>query len=318
MAEFPNTNEVDLNFFFKRINLLIRKSILNVFRAINFLFKNWIKILFIGIIGIAYGYYSDISATKIYKNEGIVIPNFGSVDYLYGTIDELNTRIKRKDTVFLKNILGNNYKALRKVDIEAVADVNHIVTSRDQIDIYRVLYQNKDFEEFASNAAINKNFKYHRINFTIKGEGISQQVIKDILDYWNNNEHFKDYEKIYVKNTELEIAERQKMITQVDSIINSLGVNRVHEGAGINISNNGNMHLLLTEKSNLLEQLREAEIKLSDYSSPIKLVYMDYEVEIKGLPSIIKYPIILIGLFSLFFFLRYLYRQAREYSYRED
>lgn len=318
MAEFPNTNEVDLNFFFKRINLLIRKSILNVFRAINFLFKNWIKILFIGIIGIAYGYYSDISATKIYKNEGIVIPNFGSVDYLYGTIDELNTRIKRKDTVFLKNILGNNYKALRKVDIEAVADVNHIVTSRDQIDIYRVLYQNKDFEEFASNAAINKNFKYHRINFTIKGEGRSQQVIKDILDYWNNNEHFKDYKKIYIQNTEFEIVEKRKMITQVDSIINSLGVNRVHEGAGINISNNGNMHLLLTEKSNLLEQLREAEIKLSDYSSPIKLVYMDYEVEIKGLPSIIKYPIILIGLFSLFFFLRYLYRQAREYSYRED
>lgn len=318
MKEENISKEVDINFLFKRFNHFTKRCFRSIFSVIDFFIKFWIVTLVLLILGLAYGYYLDVSATKIYKNEGIVIPNFGSVDYLYGTIDELNTRIKRKDTVFLKNILGNNYKALRKVDIEAVADVNHIVTSRDQIDIYRVLYQNKDFEEFASNAAINKNFKYHRINFTIKGEGISQQVIKDILDYWNNNEHFKDYEKIYVKNTELEIAERQKMITQVDSIINSLGVNRVHEGAGINISNNGNMHLLLTEKSNLLEQLREAEIKLSDYSSPIKLVYMDYEVEIKGLPSIIKYPIILIGLFSLFFFLRYLYRQAREYSYRED
>lgn len=318
MAEQNYTEEIDLNYLFRKSNNFFKKSVRAIFLIFNFFLKYWIVTLLLLIIGIGYGFYKDSISSKVYKNEGIIIPNFESVDYLYGTIEELNKRIHLSDTLYLKEIIGNNYHSLKKIEIEPISDIYNMMTkSREQIDVFRIIYQNQEFDKFVENISTSKYFKFHKITFTIKGENRSKEIIKNIFSYWNNNSHFKEYEKIYSENAVFQVYEYKNMISQVDSIIKAISsASNNNQSSGVVISDNTNLHLLLQQKREMLNELLQAEIRLNDYTEPIKLVNMDYEVQAVGISNIIKYPLLLLFLFSLIFFIRFLLFRMRAIAYQ--
>ena len=59
--------------------------------------------LILFLIGAGLGYYLD-KTTNVYDHQLIVTPNFGSSDYLYAKVEQLNAKIKEEDTLFLKAI----------------------------------------------------------------------------------------------------------------------------------------------------------------------------------------------------------------------
>lgn len=317
MAEQNYTEEIDLSYLIRKFNEFLKKCIRACFMILGFFLKYWIVTLVLLIIGIGYGYYKDSTSSKSFKNQGIVIPNFESVDYLYNTVDELNKRIFAQDTVFLKEVLGSNYRALRKVELEPIADIYNMMTkSREQIDVFRILYQNQELDKFAKNITTSKYFKFHKITFSVKGENRSEKVIGDLLAYWNSNPHFRDYEEIYAANAAFQVKEYNKMIAQVDSVIHAISRGASNnQGSGVVISDNTNLHLLLQQKQDMLDGLLQAEVRLSDYTEPIKLVYMDYDVETGGIPNILKYPVFLIALFGFIFLIRFLFIRMRKLAY---
>ena len=89
-----NTDNQDIDL--SEISIKIRRFFENIstaiFRGFLFFRRNilWVGILF--IIGAGLGFYLD-KTTKVYDNEIIVSPNFGSVDYLYAKIDLISSKI---------------------------------------------------------------------------------------------------------------------------------------------------------------------------------------------------------------------------------
>lgn len=317
MTEQNYTEEIDLGYLLRKLNDFVKKCIRAFFMILNFFLKYWIVTLALVIIGIGYGYYTDATSKKTFKNEGFIIPNFESVDYLYNTIDELNKRIHNNDTVFLKELLGSNYKALKKVNIEPIADIYNMMTkSREQIDVFRILYQNQELDKFIDNITTSKHFKFHKITFSVRGENQSEHIFNSLLTSWNNSPHFQNYHDIYLKNAEFQVEKYYEMIAQVDSIVKAISMSAGNnQGTGVAISDNTNLHLLLAQKKAMLTDLLDAEIRLNDYTDPVKLVYMDYDVEVGSVPNIFKYPIFLVGLFGFIFLIRFLIIEMKKIAY---
>lgn len=314
MADQEYTEEIDLSYLWRKFTAFIKKCIIAAFMVLAFFKKYWLVTLVLLLVGIGYGYYKDQTRAVSFKNEGIVIPNFESVDYLYSNIEEFNNRIKSNDTTFLKSVLGKNFKAIREIEIEPIPDIYNMMTkSREQIDVFRILFQNQEFDKFTENIATGKYFKFHKITFTVKGKGTSKAAIKSIQSFWNSNEHFSEYGEIYKENAVFQVKEYKHMIAQVDSIIHSITNETARsQNTGVVISDNTNLHALLDRKKEMLEELLQAEVRVSDYTEPVKIVYMDYEVEVGYLSKSIKYPIYLIALFGFIFFIGFVYKKMKE------
>lgn len=242
------------------------------------------------------------------------MPNFESVDYLYDKVNVLNQKISIRDTIYLKDILGEDYKSIRGAEIEPIADIYNVMTkSREQIDVFRIIFQNQDMQDFVEDMTTSKYYKYHRISFKVLGESSSERVILKILDHWNSNEHYTSYSAYFRENNELQIKEFRKLLTQMDSILASIGSISSSSTSGLMINENNNLHLFVEKKKDVIKDLLAAEIKQVDYQKPITLVNMDYEIEtIEGLlPNKVKYPLQLVFIFSLFFIIRFLFRKMK-------
>src|SRR5690606_20461322 len=131
--------EIDLGYLFKKMNDLFKKSIKLLFEVIAFFLKYKFIVIALIVIGFAYGYYKDSHSKKLYLNQGIVIPNYESVDYLYDKVAVINEKILIGDTLYLKNLLGANYLNLIKINVEPIADIYNFSTkSREHVDVLRI------------------------------------------------------------------------------------------------------------------------------------------------------------------------------------
>lgn len=318
MTQQNSSEEIDLGYLFKKIDGFFRKLIKALFLVLAFFIKFWIIILVLVLLGVGYGYYLDSNSKKTFLNEGIVIPNFESVDYLYENIQHLNSKIRQGDTIFLKKAFPSGYNRIEGIEVEPISDIYNMVTkSREQIDVFRILFQNQDLDKFVNDITTSKYFKYHKVSFTIRGTENTEEIISEVFSYWNSNEHFKTYEEIYQQNAAFQVVEYRKMISQVDSIVYS--INSVSKGvetsnSGVIISENNNIHSLLERKTIMLAELQNLELQQSDYTSIIKLVNMDYNVEKTSVSKKMKYPIILVGIFSLIFLFIHIYKSLKKYS----
>lgn len=308
MEQRNASEEIDINYLFRKFKDFLKGIIRALFSILSFFIKFWIIVVILILIGVALGFYKDNVANKIYNNEGIVIPNYGSVDYLYSSIEEINNSISSSDTIFLKSIMGSDYVGLKGITIEPIADIYNTMTkSREQIDVFRILYQNQDLDKFIENLANSKYFKYHKINFTVEGDGISEKIIPELLGYFNKNKHFNGYQSIYKENAEFQMKEYKNMFTQIDTVLASMSKSFLrNQNPGVIISDN-NLSSLFQRKQEMLEEYLDAQVRLSDYSEPVKLVFMNYDIKQSSLSRKIKYPILLVGLFAFIFFIRFLY-----------
>ncbi len=321
-----NTNqseEIDLGYLFKKIGLFFKNCIKTLFLILAFFQKYIIVVVIIIIIGIGYGYYKDITAKKVYSNEVILIPNVESVDYLYDKVEALNNKIKIKDTVYLKTLLDTNYRKFRKIEIEPIVDIyNFVSKSRENVDIFRILVQDQKTKEYLDDMTTSKYFKYHRLKFIIIGKEDSNKIVEDILEEINKNDHFNEYLAAGNENTNLQIEEISLMIKQVDSIIESStsfsSENKSNQSVFIN--DNSQLASLINIKRELLDDLLLLNMKSKDEAQIIKPVSFNYNIVYEKrfkIDNIIKYPVILLFLFSLFFFLIYLYKKLKAVAERD-
>lgn len=319
MSNHPqNTNhseEIDLGYLFRKINDLFNKGVKLLFEIIAFFLKFKFIVIALIIIGVAYGYHIDNSSKEVYDNEAIVIPNFESVDYMYDKVEAINLKIKANDSLFLKNILGTNYRSLRKIELEPIVDIyNFVSKSRENIDIFRIFIQSQDLQEYMEEFSNSKYYKYHRLSVRTRGEKTSEVLIPEVLKYLNDNEHYNKYSVIFKENVQQQVKENNRMVKQIDTLISSFSYG-LKEGMsqGVNIVESSNLHLLFERKRDLLDEKLVLQMQLVDYDSTVKLVNADYNLEKDAVfPAKIKYPIYLILIFSLIFFITYIFKKLKE------
>lgn len=320
MGEQHSSEEIDLGYLLRKSNDFFKSIVRGFFLILDFFRKYFIIVIILLLVGFGYGYYKDSIFIEDYKNEVIVIPNFGSVDYLYDKVDAVNAKLRARDTVFLDEALGSNFKAFRGVEIEPIADIyNFVSQSRENIDIFRIIADKQNFSEYLEDISTSKYFKYHRLNLTINGTEDSEAIVENFIAFLNQNDHYQNYQKIFQETKDYEVREYYIMIAQVDSLIKAATRNNA-TSTSVEVNNSSNQHLLIDRKQDLLDNLYKIKMEQADYSVPIKTVNVDYNLKTKRFLSLsnkIKYPLLLVFLFSMVFFVIYVFKALRRYSFSE-
>ncbi len=317
------SEEIDLGYLFNKFGDFIKKCIKLLFLVIAFFLKYWIITVILIVVGFALGYYMDMNSKRVYSNEAIVIPNFESVDYLYDEVEMLNAKLKANDTLYFKSILDTNYVRFVSVEIEPIVDIyNFVSESRENIDIFRIFTQNQDVSEYIEDITTSKYYKYHRLKFDIIGNEYSEEIVEGLMNSINQNPHYLEYQAIGRENTALQIAENEKMIAQVDSIINAASSFAAGNlsSQSVYINDNSQLSNLITSKRELLDDRLKYKMREKDETEIVKLVSANYNVigdEGLNISKKIKYPILLVFLFGLFYFVRYSYKKLKEISERD-
>lgn len=317
MTQHSSSEDVDLGYLLKKSNDIFKSIARGILMVLDFFKRFFIVVIILILLGVGYGLYKDYNAVKSYNNELLVIPNFGSVDYLYDKIDALNSKIVSRDSIFLKQVLGSNYSQINVIEIEPIVDLyNFISESRQNIDILKIISQNQDFSEYVENMATSKYYKYHRMQISIKGKESSEKIIEDLFKYFNNNEHFQTYQKIYKQTKDIEVQQHFVMIAQLDSLIKA-NYTVQKQGSSVTVSNNADQYNLVEKKRQIIDNLQRLQIQQNDYSVPIKRVSANYNMEperLLDISNMVKYPLLLIISFSLIFLVLFIFKSLKKYA----
>ena len=227
MSTTPQNNdnqEIDLSQISKKIGNFFENISTSIFRGFLFFKRNilWVGILF--VLGVGIGLYLD-KTTKIYDNQMIVCPNFGSTDYLYAKIDLIQSKIENNDTVFFKNVLGiQNAKKIKKIEIKPIVDVYKFIENKDKdnnFELLKLMAEDGDIKKIVNESLTSKNYPYHLISFTTFGETSNVKTVNPILNFLNSSDYYRVIQKQYLENIKIKIAENDSIISQINTILNT-------------------------------------------------------------------------------------------------
>ena len=223
--------EVDLSIIFKKINGFFQGISTSIFRAIQFVIKNIIIIGILFVIGAGLGFYLDKNE-KTYDHQIIAQPNFGSTDYLFSKIDLLQSKIRERDTVFLKSIGIQESSKLLKIEINPIVDVNKFVNvNTDQnFELLKLMVENGDIKKIVEDKVINKNYSLYLISFSTSKLVSTKQIIEPLMHFLNTSIYYSRIQKEYVNNVLVKMKANDVIIAQIDGFLNSFS-NTVNENS---------------------------------------------------------------------------------------
>ncbi|MBC7605708.1 MAG: hypothetical protein H7199_01960 [Burkholderiales bacterium] len=213
--------EVDLSMISKGIGNFFQNIGTLLFKAIQFIIKHIIVILILFVIGVGLGLYLDKN-NKTYDHQIIVQPNFGSTDYLYAKIDLIESKIKERDTLFLKAIGIQDAEMLSKIEIKPVIDVYRFInTSEQNFELLKLMAEDSDIKKIVEEKPTSKNYPYHLISFRTKKVTNANKTIAPLLNFLNNSAFYTKIQKEYVNNEMVKMKANELTIAQIDGFLNS-------------------------------------------------------------------------------------------------
>lgn len=294
--------EIDLSQISQRVNNGFKKTGNLFFNGFRFMVKNAIILTLLVAAGIGIGYFVD-NTKKSYDHEIIVIPNFGSSDYLYGKIDLINAKIKEKDTAFLKS-LGLKFPAsLSKISIEPIVDPYNFIRDREEnFELLKLMAEDGSMEKVLKDRVTSKNYAFHMISFTTKGKATNESTIAPLLASLNQNQYFKVLQKNVIENVKVKIQYNEQTLNQINAILNSFSneVNGKNARSGNLVYYNENTQLdeVLKAKYDLVSEQGNRRIELLNYEKIVKEVSVVSNIE-KPSAGIFIVPLVLVALFIM-------------------
>nr|WP_314839960.1 hypothetical protein [uncultured Flavobacterium sp.] len=221
----PNNQEdqeIDLNQVSKKIGKFFDWIGTSIFKGIQFFIRNAILVFVLVLVGFGLGLYLD-KTQKSYEHSIIVQPNFGSVDYLYSKIDLIESKIKSKDTLFLKNVVGIVHpKRLSRIEIEPIADVyNFIKNTPENFELIKLMADNGDIKKIIEDNVTSKNYTYHTILFESDRLISDKEIAEPLISFLNESEYFKKIKKVSLKNIEVKMKQNDTIISQINNVLGS-------------------------------------------------------------------------------------------------
>lgn len=215
-----DNQEIDLGQLGQKINGLYEGFLSRIFRFILFLKRNIIIILLLFVSGIAIGFLLD-KKVRTYNHQIIIMPNFGSTDYVYAQINLLQSKINENDTLFLKDIGIKEPKKLSKIKIEPIIDVYRFVDNKtENFDLLKLMAEDGNIDKIIENKVTSKNYPYHTLSFSTSKLTSNDQTVKPILSFLNNSDYFKEIQKEYMNNIQLKMKENDSIISQINGVLN--------------------------------------------------------------------------------------------------
>jgi hypothetical protein len=227
-----------------------------IFKSTRFFVQHkWIlSLLLIG--GFATGVLIETVKTS-YDHYILVEPNFGSTDYLYAKVDEINAKIKEQDTVYLKSIGISKPKDIFKIEVKPIVDVYRFVSRNEQnFELLKLMSDDSDINKIIEEKPTSKNYSYHLIHLSTKQKINKSQLIAPILAHLNNSDFYKQIQKEYILNQQIKMKANEVLIAQIDGYLNGLAAGTP--------SASGEKMVFYTEKTQLNDVIQTKDILVKE------------------------------------------------------
>lgn len=325
--EQNNTDEINLSHVYASFKKNIKRSVVLLFKAIDFLIRNWIVIAGIIVLGVALGYFSQINTTQSKKATVLLRVNFDAVNYLYSEVDLINEKLKEKDSLFF-SVIGLNTDSLEinKMKLTPLVNIKDIIEKYDgKARNLDGLLKNVEFDEGETvvSETFTTEYIYHSLEFSLKPNA-DEETINKVINYFNSDEFLQQTKDVKIKNIEDRLISNNIIISQIDTIINQYQQDQPLQSFTDQIyvvDKNFSIHGLFNKKTELVhenEVLREFLIVSKDI---IVMVNKPSLIKIKpGVTSnkIIFYPLSFVFAFLLLAFMRHSFWYLKEIAKTEE
>lgn len=279
--------EVDIKHFSNRVGGFYDNFIYSIYRLLRFFKRRWYVFLVLIGIGIGLGLYVDSTKSYRLRHELLVVPNFGSVDYLYQKVKDYDRLSLNKKLISLN--AGNE---VEKIKIEAVYDAyNYILTDPVHFEAFKVLSERAiDLEKYSKSKLASKNFKYHMLTVYTDGFGNTDLTIDKILEDLNSDPYFNKRKELEKVNTLAKRIEVAKSIEQINGLFQRLGSdNKVND---ITMNAYPELADVLTAKEALMKQLNAIDVQTIEQDKVIYLATKMTNIPVSPfLPYFITIPL---------------------------
>ncbi|NNJ89706.1 MAG: hypothetical protein HKP53_09910 [Eudoraea sp.] len=319
-----SSDEIDLGQLFA----LIGKGFNRVFRGFLGVFlylkKNLVILTVLVLVGLAVGLGLRTLEDVEKKLDVIVTPHIDTKNYLYNVIAEIQADIKVKDSVFFTS-LGMDMKKMDgfKIEINPLQKQQTSTVEEEMkfLEILKDFDNNEAITDILRSELLDKTTKDERITFYFKNDEIGEEYSQKILVYINSNPYFKELLKVYNQNAQTRILLNDSLIKQIDVLINNYTDKMLKEQStseGRLVLENQeplNIPSLFDLKNSLIQDTESKKLELERRQEAITIVSFGKPHEVQKdlfAKKIVLLPLILLGLFFLFTFIKYLNKKAKE------
>ena len=258
--------EIDLGQIGKGIKNFFSGVVNSFFDVLLFIKNKIIIIVVLFVIGIVLAFTLD---TKVYNHEVAVIPNFGSNEYLYKKIEQVDTKLREDDAEFFKALGITSFEDVISVEIEAYPGIYSFVNNKDQennFELIKLMAEDGNLEKIIKEEVTSKNYYNHKISIQTKRVFKKEEFITPLLKYLNLNAFYEKQQKIRQKNLTEKIALNDSLINQIDKIIFLLSANS--SSGNISISEKNSIPELIEKKDKLINENQQLYIFLTVVCRP--------------------------------------------------
>lgn len=313
--------EIDLSMISQGIGNFFNLVNRSIFNCIQFVIKHIIIIGVLFVIGVGIGIYLD-KTQKSYNHQIIVTPNFGSMDYLYSKIDLIESKIKERDTVFLKLIGIQEADKLTKIEIKPISDVYRFINNSEKnFELLKLMAEDGDIKKIVDDKVTSKNYTSHLISFTTNKFTTDKKTIEPLLNFLNSSEYYRKIQKEYINNIQIKMKANDVVIAQIDGFLNSFS-NTVNSNTKsdklVYYNENTQLNDVIKTKDRLIVEQGVHRVELVDLEKIIKenssTINIENNESVNG-----KFKIILPFLFifiylSIHFFISFYRKQFFKYT----
>jgi len=319
--EHNNNDEVDLFQLLNKLKGVVNSWIVSLFKAIDFIYKSKYIILILVIIGVGLGFFSQKSSKPDQLATALIRINFDSVDYVYTEIELLNGKLKEKDSLFfMKNGFRGDTLEMKEIEIRPIINLKDILEKYELNDRkLEGLLKNLDFDEddLKLYETFNSEYKYHILDITLSHVA-NKQTINKTINYLNDNELLQQIKKSVIKDINNQIENNTKSISQINHVIDTYQTNESLASPSDQIyvvDKNFSMHVLF-EKKIELQTINESLKKFLVYSKDIVVLVNKPNIIVEKTSilgnKLISYPILLVLVFLLLAFFRYVFMKLKK------
>ena len=269
MSTNSQNQEIDLEQIGTGIKSFLNGVLNSVFDFIFFIKK---KIIIIGILfitGIVLGIMLDKKHSYVQKM--VLIPNFGSNEYLYNKISLLESKLKEKDTTFFKSIGINNIDDIGRIEIKPINGIYNFVNSKENLlnfEFLRLMAEDGNIEKIIKDDVTSKHYYQHELTINTSKAFKKSELLDPILKFLQESEHFNKLQTVYQKNVNEKIAFNNVLIKQIDDLIVSFSQNK--STSSVTISENSGLSDIINKKDALIKENQNTMLHYIEYDKIIK------------------------------------------------
>lgn len=275
MANQTNNNQdVDLAMVSGKIKGYVTRLNDSFFDGILYLKRNILWVALVIAAGIALGYYMD-QGKKVYEQRVVVIPNFGSIDYLYDNVNLISQKIKESDSNFL-NEVGLGGARIGDVKIEPVIEIYDFIDDRDdeqqrRMQVFKLLAESDNIEDVLEDMPTARNYQKHLITIYTSGNADRKATVDPIMKYLNSDPYLLEMKTEYTKNLQAEIIANDTTIAQINNMLNDFsGTTRKGADNLIYYNDNTQMNEIIKIKNKLIKKQAQNKVDLLNYDKIVK------------------------------------------------